>query len=155
VTRAQLAALFGVRLDDLLKRARRNNAVLLTDTRGNWAGPWIQSVCRAGIMDEYPNHTFQPAAPIRRGDLALAASRALSLIAAERPREAAAWTGARARFPDLSPGHLSYPAASVAVQSGVMTTAPDGAFQLSRPVTGAEALAAIRKLEELSGRKPR
>jgi hypothetical protein len=36
-----------------------------------------------------------------------------------------------------------------------MRVAEDGTFQLSRPVTGAEAVAAVRKLEELSGRKPR
>jgi tetratricopeptide (TPR) repeat protein len=155
VTRAQLAALFGVRLDDLLKRARRANAVVMTDTRGSWAGPWILSVSRAGVMDAYPNHTFQPDAIVSRGDLALAVSRALALVAAERPREAAAWKDARVQFSDLSPGHLIYPAASVAVQSGVMTAAPGGAFELTRPVTGAEAVAAIRKLEELSGRKPR
>lgn len=155
VTRAQLAALFGVRLDDLLKRARRSNPVVMTDTRGNWAGPWIQAVSRAGIMDPYPNHTFQPGALVRRSDLALASSRALSLIAAERPRQAAAWREARVRFSDLPPGHLSYPAASVAVQSGVMAAGAEGAFQLSRPVTGAEAVAAIRKLEDLAGRRPR
>jgi hypothetical protein len=129
--------------------------VVVTDTRGNWAGPWILSVSRTAIMETYPNHTFQPQALVHRGDLAFAVSRALALIAAERPREAEAWRGARAGFPDLPPGHLSYPAASVAVQSGVMAAAEDGTFQLSRPVTGAEALAAIRKLEELSGRRPR
>jgi tetratricopeptide (TPR) repeat protein len=155
VTRAQLAALFGVRIDDLLKRARRNDAVVLTDTRGSWAGPWILSVSRAGIMDAYPNHTFKPDALVRRDDLALAASRALAIIAAERSAQAAGWTTPRVQFSDVPPGHLSYPAAAVAVQSGVMTTTSDGAFDLSRPVTGAEALAAIRKLEELSGRKAR
>jgi hypothetical protein len=155
VTRAQLAALFGVRIDDLLKRARRNDAVVLTDTRGSWAGPWILSVSRAGIMDAYPNHTFKPDALVRRDDLALAASRALAIIAAERSAQAAAWRTPRVQFSDVPPGHLSYPAAAVAVQSGVMTTTSDGAFDLSRPVTGGEALAAIRKLEELSGRKAR
>jgi tetratricopeptide (TPR) repeat protein len=155
VTRAQLAARFGVRLDDLLKRARRANAVVMTDTRGSWAGPWILSVSRAGVMDAYPNHTFQPDAIVSRGDLALAVSRALALVAAERPREAAAWKDARVQFSDLNPGHLIYPAASVAVQSGVMTAAAGSAFELTRPITGAEAVAAIRKLEELSGRKPR
>lgn len=155
VTRAQLAALFGVRLDDVLKRARRDNPVVLTDTRGNWAGPWIQAVARAGIMEAYPNHTFQPNEPVRRADLALAASRVLSFIATERPREAAGWKDPRVRFSDLPPGHLSYPAAAVAVQAGVMKTVERDDFQLARPVTGAEALAAVRKLEELSGRKPR
>ena len=41
------------------------------------------------------------------------------------------------------------------VEAGVMTATADGTFQLSRPVSGAEALAAIGKLEELSGRKQR
>ena len=153
VTRAQLAALLGVRLDDLLKRARRDNPVVLTDTRGNWASPWIQAVSRAGIMEAYPNHTFQPNEPVRRGDLALAASRVLSFIATERPGQAAAWKDARVRFSDLPPGHLSYPAAAVAVQSGVMKPVERDEFQLTRPVTGAEALAAVKKLEELSGRQ--
>lgn len=155
VTRAQLAALIGVRLDDVIKRAGRNNAVVLTDTRGSWAAPWILTVARAGIMESYPNHTFAPNAIVRRGDLALTASRALALIGADHPRLAESWRNARGRFSDLSPGHLSYPAASVSVQSGVMTPDGDGSFQLSRPITGVEALAAVRKLEELSGRKPR
>jgi hypothetical protein len=92
---------------------------------------------------------------VHRGDLALVAFRTLSLIAAEGQRSAVAWRNARQRFPDLPPGHPSYPAVSAAVASGVMTASPDGTFQLSRPVTGAEAVAAVKKLEELSGRKPR
>ena len=59
------------------------------------------------------------------------------------------------RLSDLPPGHLSYPAAAVAVQSGVMKPVERDEFQLTRPVTGAEALAAVKKLEELSGRQPR
>jgi tetratricopeptide (TPR) repeat protein len=155
VTRAQLAALIAVRLENLLKRARRSNAVVLTDTRGNWAASWILSVSRAGIMDAYPNHTFQPNALVRRGDLAQAASRGLALIAAGNPALAASWRNARGRFTDLPQGHLSYSAASVAVASGVMTTLRDGTFQLGRPITGSEAIDAIRKLEELSGRTTR
>jgi tetratricopeptide (TPR) repeat protein len=155
VTRAQLAALFGVRLADLLKSAPRPNAVVITDMRGNWAAPWIMAVARAGLMEVYPNHTFQPSAIVRRDDLAQAASKALALLAASAPKVAASIRNARGRFPDVPQGHLSYQAASVAVESGVMTATGDGTFQLSRPVSGAEALAAIAKLEELSGRKPR
>lgn len=155
ITRAQLAALAGVRLAEVVKRARRDNAVVLTDTRGHWAGPWILSVSRAGIMEAYPNHTFQPDAIVRRGDLALVAARALAVIGADRPVEAAAWRRARPRFQDLPVGHLSYPAAAMAVQAGVISASPDGAFQLTRPVTGAEAVETIKRLEELSGRPSR
>lgn len=155
VTRAQVAALIGVRLADLLRRAPRTNAVVITDTRGSWAAPWILTVTRAGLMEVYPNHTFQPASVVRRADLAQTASSALTLIAASNPRLAATLKNARGRFPDVPPGHLSYPAASAAVETGVMTTTADGTFQLSRPVTGQEAVAAVAKLVELSGRQPR
>jgi tetratricopeptide (TPR) repeat protein len=155
VTRAQLAALVGVHLDALLQRAPRRNAVVMTDTRGSWAAPWILSVSRADIMEALPNHSFQPNGLVRRADLAAAASRTLSLIAAENPRAAAGWRNARRRFPDLPPGHLSYTAAALVVEVGVMSVQQDGTFQLSRPVTGAEAVAAVKRLEELAGRKPR
>lgn len=149
VTRAQLAALLGVHLDALLKRARSRPAVIMTDTRGNWAAPWIMSVTRAGVMEPFANHAFQPNALVRRLDLAQAASRVLALIAAEKPRVGARWRNARRRFPDLPPGHLSHPAASVAVEAGVMAAVEDGAFQPSRLVTGAEAVKAVRKLRDL------
>jgi tetratricopeptide (TPR) repeat protein len=155
VNRAQLAALLGVRLDDLVKRTRQRNAVVITDTRSNWATPWILAVARAGLMEVYPNHTFQPEAIVRRSDLAQAASRALSMIAAASPRSNQSWQNARRKFPDVSPGHLSYPAASMVVEAGVMQPLEDGSFQLTRPVTGAEAAAAVKKLGDLAGRTSR
>jgi tetratricopeptide (TPR) repeat protein len=155
VTRGELAALLGVRLDEFLKRSRTRNAVVMTDARGHWAAPWILSTVRAGLLEVYSNHTFQPDAAVRRGDLAQAASRALALVAAENPRLGAAWRNAKRAFPDVNPSHLSYPAASLAVEAGIMKTLEDGSFQLSRPVTGAEAVAAVRALEELTERPRR
>jgi tetratricopeptide (TPR) repeat protein len=150
VSREQLAALVGVRLDDLLQRVQSRTAVVITDTRGSWASPWILAVTRAGVMQVYPNHTFEPSAPVRRGDLADAASRVLSIIAAEKPAVAAVWRGSKPQFADLAPSHVSYPAASLSVGAGVLQPLPDGSFQLARPVTGAEAVAAVKKLEELA-----
>jgi tetratricopeptide (TPR) repeat protein len=151
VTRAQLAALIGVRLEPLFKRLDRTTAVVITDTRTNWASPWILSVARAGVMEVYANHTFQPSEIARREDLARAASRVLALVADEKPALGARWRdAARPRFPDVPQGHLSYPAVSLVVEAGVMTAAEDGSFQLTRPVTGAEAVAAVKKLEDLA-----
>lgn len=150
LSRAELAALLGVRLDGLLKRAPRQDAIVMTDTRGIWAAPWILAVARAGVMEVYPNHTFQPNAVVRRRDLAEAASRVLSLIAVERPGLASSWRNVEVRFPDVAPGHLSYPAAALTVEAGVLRAEPDGAFDLTRPVTGEEAVAAVKKLEELA-----
>jgi len=150
VTRAQLAALLGVRLEALLRSARSANPGVMTDVRNNWASPWILAVTRAGVMEAFPNHTFQPAATVRRADLAQAASHVLTLIAVEKPRLAARWRDPRPKFSDVAPGHLSYPAAARSVSAGVMSPLEGDTFQLSRMVTGAEAADAVGKLAALA-----
>ena len=151
ITRADLAALIGIRLGGLLSADRRSDAALITDVRNNWAATWIMSVARAGVMEPYPNHAFQPRTVIRRTDLAQAAARLLAGIAARNPTRATAWAAARLKFSDLSPSHLAYPAVSVAVASGVMKTTADNSFQPSRAVTGAEAIEVIEQIQALAG----
>ena len=59
-------------------------------------------------MEVYPNHTFQPEAAVRRGDLAQAASRVLALIgrrAAGAGRRPGA-TRAAGSSPDVAAGAL-------------------------------------------------
>lgn len=152
VTRAQLAALLGVRLEPLLRGARAGNPAVMTDVRTSWAAPWILAVTRAGVMEPFPNHTFQPNASVRRADLAQAVSHVLTLIAAEKPRLASRWRDPRPKFADIAPGHLSYPAAARSVSSGVMSPLEGDTFQLSRGVTGAEAADAVAKLAALAKR---
>ena len=151
LTRADLAALIGIRLAPLLQNSRRSDAALITDVRNNWAATWIMAVARAGVMEPFANHAFQPRTLVRRTDLAQALARLLAQIALKNPGRAKTWDSARLKFSDLSPSHLAYPAASVAVASGVMKAGPDNSFQPSRPVTGAEAIDAMTKVESLAG----
>lgn len=153
VTRADLAALIGIRLAPLLTGERSRDAALITDVRSSWAAAWIMAVARAGVMEPFANHQFQPRAVVRRSDLAQAAARLLSRISAQ-PGQRAAWEGARLKFSDLAASHLAYPAASAAVAAGVMKTAPGDAFQPSRPVTGAEAVESVDKLASIAGVQP-
>jgi len=148
-TRADVAALIGVRLQPLLAQTPPRQAVV-TDLRGHWAEQWIMSVVRAGVMDTQPNYTFQPGTRVRRGELALTVSRALGLIAAAKPEAGKRWLSARAKIADVPPTHLSYPAVSQAVAAGVMSLDEKGAFQLLRPVTGAEVVDVISRLEALA-----
>jgi hypothetical protein len=137
----------------LLPAARRGDAALITDVRNNWAATWILSVTRAGIMEPFANHAFQPRTIVRRTDLALAVARILALprIAGQNSARAKTWESARLKFNDLSPSHLAYPAASMAVASGVMKTAGENTFQPSRAATGAEAIDAMAAIQALAG----
>lgn len=151
VTRADLAALIGNHLPSLLQAAPSSNTGVITDIRAHWAEPWILEVARTGVMPPFENHTFQPRGVVRRVDLAEAVNVLLQRIAAATPGRARPWQNSQLRFTDVAATHLSYPAVSAAVASGVLTQAPGTAFQPTRPVTGSEALDAIRRLEQLAG----
>jgi tetratricopeptide (TPR) repeat protein len=152
ITRRDLAALIGVRLAALMRREQgADSEPIITDVRGDWAAPWILSVARAGVMAPFANHTFEPAAVVRRVDLAQAVERLLDRVSAFNPAGAKIWESTSRSFPDLAPGHLAYPAASAAVAAGVLTTSPDGSFQPSNPVSGEEAVKAIQRIQALAG----
>jgi tetratricopeptide (TPR) repeat protein len=154
ITRGDLAALIGVRLPDALQAARRRDGVVITDALAHWAATWIIAVARAGFMDPFDNHTFQPGAVVQRADLAVAVSRVLTQLAAQNPARGRGWTAARVKFADLAATHLAYPAASMAVAAGVMSTAGDNTFEPARAVTGAEAVEAVSRLAALAGASP-
>ena len=148
ITRGDLAALLGVRLEALVARAAQR-PVVITDARGHWAQAWITAVVQSSIMETLPNYQFQPGVVVRRGDLARTVARALSLIEALKPAAAARWQNARVTVSDVAPTHLSYPAVSVAVASGVMPL-EGGAFRLLDPVKGSEAIDVVARLEALA-----
>jgi tetratricopeptide (TPR) repeat protein len=148
VTRAEIASLVGIRLEPVLARAQPRQ-VIITDIRGHWAQPWIAPVVRSGVMDTLANYEFEPPRQVRRGELATTVSRLLTLIASAKPELARKWQAAKLAINDVAPTHLSYPAVSAAVAAGVMTLS-NGNFELLRPVSGAEAVDIISRLEALA-----
>jgi tetratricopeptide (TPR) repeat protein len=146
-TRADVAALIGVRLRPLLAEAKTRTSAVATDVRGHWASRWIVEVIRAGVMDVFPNHTFQPKAAVSRSDLARAVSRVLALSGAT-PTQA---ERNRVTMADVGGSHLSYEDISAAVAAGVLTL-EGGNFRPSRPVTGQDAVDAVGRLERAAAR---
>lgn len=149
-SRADLAAVFAVELPGLLARAPSRPTPVVTDLRTHWARPWIFSSLRAGVLDAFPNHTFQPAAAVSRVDLAQAVSRVLGVLAAQGDRRAAGWRTAQPAFADLPREHPAYVAAAQAVAAGVLD-AGGGAFEPTRVVTGREVLDVVSRLQRIAG----
>jgi tetratricopeptide (TPR) repeat protein len=148
--RADLAAALAIRLPGLLARAPAKATPVITDLRGQWARPWILTTLRSGVLDAYPNHTFQPAGIVRRAELAEAASRVLTLLAAQGDRRATEWKQAAPVFSDVPASHPAYRAAADAVAANVMGMRA-GAFDASAVVSGKELLDAVAVLQRLAG----
>lgn len=151
VTRGEAAALLAYRTPSLLQAAARGT-VLITDGRRHWAQASILLAARAGAMEVYPNHTFQPNAGMTRGEFAAVVTRMLNLLAARAPQAAQGWKDARLAFADVRPGHTQYLAISRAVASGVMRPLEGQTFGISRPMTGADAVESIDRLAGLVDR---
>ena len=147
-TKGDVAALIGIRLASLVARASPRQ-VIITDIRSHWAQQWITAVVRAGIMETPPNYEFEPNRQMRRGDLAVVASRLLSLIGVIKPELARRLAATKVAIADVDVAHLLYPAVSAAVASGVMPLA-SGNFELLRGVSGAEAIEIVSRLEALA-----
>jgi tetratricopeptide (TPR) repeat protein len=149
ITRGDLAALAGVALDRWLEGGETTQAPLITDARGHWAQRWILALGSSGLMEVYPNHTFQPGTAVRRSDVADLVQRTLERAAARNPATPTAWRTAAPGFPDLPATHAAYAAAAAAVGAGVMQTDAEQAFAPQRLVTGAEASAIVDRLAAL------
>ncbi len=149
ITRGELAALLAYRVPSVLQATARGT-VLITDSRRHWAQSAILLAARAGAMEVYPNHTFQPTAGMSRGEFAAVVTRVLNLLAARNPRVGRSWNDARLALADVRPGHTLYVPVSRAVASGVMQTLEGQTFGLSRPMSGADAVDAVQRLARLA-----
>lgn len=142
VSRADLAALLAVKVSALGRLPMPASRVAV-DISASWARPHIATILGLGIMDLYPNHTFQPEARVRRGDVARAVARVLDLLGVP---------GAEAPVPtDMGPSHLDRSAVARVVGSGVMPLGPGGAFEPWRGVSGREAVETVEALARRVG----
>lgn len=146
ITRGDLASLIGIRLESLLVAAPAQ-AVVITDARNHWASNWIMATAQAGVMEPYENHTFQPREPIQRSDLAQAVARLLKVIALSQPSLLKDWQSRQQKMADVGVSNLHYADASLSVAAGILPLAEGGVFQLSKDVSGAEAIDAITRIE--------
>jgi len=151
ITRGDLAAIIGVHLESIVEAAPTRQ-VVMTDIRGHWASPWITRVAEAGIMPPFENHTFQPNAAVRRGDLAVAISRVLTLVSSS-DSALRARLAQRPAIGDLNGRHVQYTAAAAAVASGVMPLLEGDRFLVGRPVSGSEAVDTVDKVSALSAQR--
>jgi tetratricopeptide (TPR) repeat protein len=145
LTREQLAALLYVDLRRAFDAAVSKNSVIATDVAESWASSYILRTVGVGVLDVFPNHTFQPSAFVSRLELATALSRTLENLSPEEFETARASSGTP-EFADLARQNPGYDAAALSVGLGLLATGDGSAFEPRRIVTGQEAASAVAAL---------
>jgi tetratricopeptide (TPR) repeat protein len=146
LTREDLAALLYLELRDAFDTAPSGSRVIATDVAESWASEYILRTVGAGVLDVFPNHTFQPTAFVERMTLATALARAFEVLAPDAYQGARGSSG-RPEFADLAPENPGYDAAALSVSLGLLEPGDAGGFEPRRLVSGPEATAAVAALK--------
>ena len=130
-----------------MKTMTKTEMEAATDIASHWAKNWIENVIKAGAMDVFPDHTFRPDDKIIRSNYAMFLQNILMVVTADETI-ATKYIGTPSKFPDVNASHYAFNAICLAVDRGFMKTdLMDGAFGISKTVSGADALLVLRDFQ--------
>jgi tetratricopeptide (TPR) repeat protein len=120
-----------------------------TDINGHWAESWINEIIKlkVGGLEPFADHTFKPDEPISRANYAKVMESIMIMVTADESL-ATKYFGEASRFPDVRSSHYAYNAIALMVDRGIMKADKiTGEFRLNDPMSGADALLAIRDFQ--------
>jgi len=139
VSKEDVAALIGVEFKNNLAGTVQKPPIII-DIATSWASRYILQVTASGIMDVYPNHTFQPARIINRAEMAEILIRLVDYLTLfgysfiqHIPEE-------RIQISDVSFDNYYYRPILKIVSYDIMGLTSERIFNPDRPVSGFEAL---------------
>jgi hypothetical protein len=103
----------------------------------HWGADAIAQVSQAGLMDGYPDGSFDPGATIKRAEIAAIAQKFKVLTL----------TASVSSFTDIK-GHWAEQVIAAVQQAGILTGYPDGRFLPDQGVTRAESTVFLNRLFE-------
>jgi len=147
VTKEAVAALIGAKFDDVRSGTAARTAVIV-DISTSWARTFIVKVASFGLMEVYPNHTFQPRKTLTRAEMAETVAHLVDFLKKKGRPIVAQIPEERIRISDVPPEHAYARPIIQAVSYQLMDLFPDRTFRPEQPVPGTEA---VRILDLLAG----
>jgi tetratricopeptide (TPR) repeat protein len=120
-----------------------------TDIADNWLKASIDTVLRLQIrgLEAGPNHKFEPDKLITKGEFALMLEDILIKVTGDE-KLATKFLGATSPFPDVRNDHYAFNAIMIVTSRGFLEAdKATGEFKAGEPVSGADALLAIREFK--------
>ena len=150
ITRAQLAALIFTNLKFLTKYSS-SGSVIVVDAFDHWATNYIRKAVELGMIEVFPNRTFQPSRWITKIELTRAAARILQILEGNEGKKIQSpEENADMIISDVPHSNIYHSMVMKTIAAGVVSLDVDGKFHMNRPVSGAEALSMINRLQVLS-----
>lgn len=121
-----------------------------TDIGAHWAKSWVKEIIALDIpgLEPFPDHTFKPDESISKANYAKVMESVMIMVTGDESL-ATKYIGQPSAFPDVRSSHYAYNAIALMVNRDIMSvkSKTSGEFGLNDPISGADALLAIRDFQ--------
>lgn len=138
VTKEDVAALLSVKFKDILDEQSGKPPIII-DISTSWASRFILHTTSLGILDVYPNHTFQPKKVLTRAEMAEILFRLIEHLKRKGYNFIQQIPPNRIQISDVSPSNYYYRPIILLVAYDIIPLARDRAYHPDQAVSGREA----------------
>ncbi len=139
VSKEQMSALVGVKFKDVLDKSQKKPPIII-DISTSWASRYILDTASLGLLDVYPNHTFQPNKILTRAEMAETLHRLIRQLEKQGHRFIQQIPPERIQIDDVSPDNFYYRPIVMMISYDLMSLEPGRRFNPDQPVSGADAI---------------
>jgi tetratricopeptide (TPR) repeat protein len=139
VTKEDVAALISVKYKDSIDEQSGKPPIII-DISTSWASRFILHTSSLGILDVYPNHTFQPKKVITRAEMAEILFRLIENLKRKGYSFIQQIPPNRIQISDVSPSNYYYRPIILLISYDIMTLSQDRVFHPDQAVSGREAI---------------
>ena len=142
ITHEEIAALLGVKFKGIVEEITAKPPIII-DIATSWASKFILQMTFLGILDIYPNHTFQPKKIVIRAEMADILLRLIRYLEKKEYRFIHQIPPERIQISDISKQNYYYQPIIQSVSYGIMDLYPDRTFKPDIPISGQEFIRAL------------
>lgn len=139
VTKEEMAALLAVKFKGTLETISSQPPIII-DIATSWASKFILQISSLGILDIYPNHTFQPKKIITRAEMAEILIRFIHYLEKKGHKFIRQIQPEKIQISDVSPQNYYYKPIVEILSFDIMDLTPDREFKTDSAVSGQEAV---------------
>ena len=139
VSKEEIAALLAVKFKGIVDGISGKPPIIV-DIATSWASRFILHMTFLGILDVYPNHTFQPKKILSRAEMAEILLRLISYLEKKGFNFIQQIPPEKIRISDASSHNYYYQPIVQILSYNIMELSPDRAFNPDFPVPGQEAI---------------
>ncbi len=149
ISKEELAALIAVKFKGILDKPSGKPPIIV-DITTSWATQFILDMTSIGILDVYPNHTFQPKKTITRGEMAEVLFRLTNYLRKKGIRLIQQIPPEKIQIKDVSPDNFYHRPILLVISYDLMSLYPDRTFRPDLPVSGVTAIKFLDLIISLS-----